>query len=125
MFSVKHLMDATSEEDGERLYVEAGGLTKDLSEWCAVDHVLSHLGPPRELAHWFETHPSGYEYFRAKYHDALSSGPHVKALRQLVVAAMNKNFTLLHMGDNPQENSATALYEFLAELEAHLEPGAS
>jgi uncharacterized protein YeaO (DUF488 family) len=125
MFSVKHLMDATSEEDGERLYVEAGGLTKDLAEWCAVDYVLSYLGPPQELVKWFETHPSGYEYFRAKYHEALSSGPDMKSLRQLVVAAIDKNFTLLHTGDNPQENTATALYEFLAELEAHLEPGAS
>jgi uncharacterized protein YeaO (DUF488 family) len=120
MFNVKHLMDPSEGLDGERLFVETGGLTKDLIDWCSVDHVLSHLGPPRELAEWFEAHPQGYEFFRGRYHDALAAGPYMEVLQELVRAAQSRNFTLLHMSENPQENTATALYEFLAELEARM-----
>ena len=45
MIKIKHFMDAREEDDGERLWVEPTGLTKDLVEWCAVDHLLPHLGP--------------------------------------------------------------------------------
>ena len=120
MFNVKHLMDPSEALDGERLFVETGGLTKDLAAWCAVDQVLSHLGPPRELAEWFEAHPNGYEFFRGRYHEALASGPYVDVLHELARASQSRNFTLLHTSENPGENTATALYEFISELEAHL-----
>ena len=122
MFMVKHLMDPAASDDGERLFVEAGGLTKDLAAWCEVKHVLCHLGPPRELVKWFEEHPDGYEYFRGRYHEALANGPYMKALQQLACDGMRRDFTLLHTGDSPAENTATALYEFLSELEAHCPP---
>ena len=54
MFRIKHLMDRVEPEDGERLWVESIGLTKDLVDWCKVSHVTSHLGPPRMLAEWFD-----------------------------------------------------------------------
>ena len=122
MFTVKHLMDPAAETDGQRLYVEAGGLTKDLTDWCHVDHVVCHLGPPRELSIWFEDHPQGYEYFRGKYHEALANGPYTQVLQQLACDGLQRNFTLLHLSENPAENSATALYEFISELEAHCPP---
>jgi hypothetical protein len=36
---------------------------------------------------------------------------------------MRETFTLLHQGDDPEHNSATALQEFLHELEAWIQPG--
>ncbi len=35
---------------------------------------------------------------------------------------MRENIALLHQSDDPAHNSATALYEFLSELEAYCEP---
>src|SRR5205823_2747898 len=74
MIKIKHFMDAKEADDGERLWVESIKLTKDLTEWCHVDPVLPHLGPPMELCEWFEEHPDGYEYFRGNYHEHLTKG---------------------------------------------------
>jgi uncharacterized protein YeaO (DUF488 family) len=120
MLQIKHLMDRPETDDGLRLWVEPFNLTRDLAEWCKVDHALTHLGPPMSLWNWFEEHPDGYDYFRAQYHAHLSAGPYKEALEQLAVAAQRDHFTLLHQGDNPQSNTATALYEFITELEAYL-----
>ena len=119
MIKIKHLMDPSERDDGERSWIEPVGLTTDLKDWCSVDHVLCHLGPPRALAEWFEEHPDGYEYFRARYHEALAAGPYKDALQQLACAALKRNFTFLHTGDDPTHNAGTALYEFLTELEAY------
>ncbi len=118
MIKVKHLMEAQEKEDGQRLWVEAVGLTKDLREWCSVDHVLTHLGPSADLAAWFEAHPDGYEYYRGKYHESLVSSPYRAALLQLAKASAAENFTLLHAGEDSTHNAATALYEYLSELGA-------
>jgi uncharacterized protein YeaO (DUF488 family) len=120
MIKIKHLMDAREADDGDRLWVEPFGLTKDLAEWCAVDHLLPHLGPPRELWDWFEEHPDGYEYFRGRYHEHLNNSTMRKALWQLAKAGVNENFTLLHQGELADQNTAMALYEYLSELSAHL-----
>src|SRR5215212_10238110 len=69
MIKIKHLMDAVEKDDGSRLWIEPFGLTKDFCEWCQVDHVLSHVGPPQHLWDWYEEHPDGYGYFRATYHE--------------------------------------------------------
>jgi uncharacterized protein YeaO (DUF488 family) len=119
MIKVKHLMDAAEASDGQRIWTESFGLTKDLREWCKVDHVLPHLGPPMKLWDWFEEHPDGYEYFRGCYHECLSKGPYRTALQQLACAAMKEDITLVHQGEDPQHNTATALHEFLSELEAY------
>jgi uncharacterized protein YeaO (DUF488 family) len=119
MIKIKHFMDAREEDDGERLWVEPIGVTKDLSEWCAVDHQLIHLGPPRELWQWFEDHPDGYEFFRGKYHEHLNSRGLRQALWQLAKAGQSENFTLLHQGEDDGHNTATALYEYLTELSAY------
>lgn len=119
MIHVKHLLDEVKSEDGERIWVEPIGLTRDLREWCRVDHVLPHLGPPRQLWDWFAEHPDGYDYFRSCYHECLGKGPYREALQQLACAAMRETFTLVHQGDDPEHNSATALHEFISELEAY------
>ena len=124
MIQVKHLMEDVGADDGERIWVEPIGLTLDLREWCHIDHILSHLGPPRELWKWFEDHPEGYEYFRAKYHESLAASPYRQALIDLVAAARHETFTLIHQSEDPQQNSATAFYEFLSELEAYVPPEA-
>ena len=49
------------ESDGQRLWVEPIGLTKDLREWCKVDHVLPHLGPPMNAWKVLEEHPDARE----------------------------------------------------------------
>jgi uncharacterized protein YeaO (DUF488 family) len=119
MIKIKHLMDAVETDDGVRLWVEPFGLTTDLRQWCMVDHVLPHIGPPMEVWNWFDEHPDGYEHFRGVYHQALSRSPWKPALKQLCAAAANETFTLLHQGDDPAHNTATALYEFLSELSAY------
>jgi uncharacterized protein YeaO (DUF488 family) len=124
VIKVKHLLDAVEEDDGQRLWVEPIGLTLDLREWCQISHMLSHLGPPRQLWQWFEQHPQAYDYFRAQYHDALSRGQYTSVLFELVTAARHQNFTLIHQSDDPQHNTAVALYEFLSELEAYVPPEA-
>jgi uncharacterized protein YeaO (DUF488 family) len=124
MIQVKNMFDVAEQEDGERIWVEPIGLTLDLREWCKVDHILSHLGPSMELCQWFETHPQGYEYFRAKYHDALAKSPYRAAMIQLVAAARRGSFTLIHQSDDPEHNTATALHEYLCELEAYAPPEA-
>ncbi len=122
MICVKHFLDPVEASDGQRIWVEPFGLTRELREWCRVDHVLCHLGPPRGIWDWFEEHPEGYDYFRARYHDVLRSGPYRGALQQLACSAVRENFTLLHQGDDLEHNSATALHEFLSELEAWCPP---
>jgi uncharacterized protein YeaO (DUF488 family) len=119
---VKHFLEDSEPDDGQRVWVESIGLTLDLREWCKVDHVLSHLGPPLQLWKWFESHPNAWEYFRGRYHEALSKGPYRETLRDLATAARSQNFTLLHQGDDPGHNTAVALHEFLQELEAYAPP---
>ena len=119
MINIKHFMETVEEQDGKRLWIEPHGLTLDLTEWCQVDYVLSHLGPPKKLWAWFAAHPDGYEYFRGKYHEYLSRSPYRGVLVRLAAAAVNENYTLLHEGDDSQHNSATALYEFISDLSAY------
>lgn len=119
MINIKHFMDAKDQTDGDRLWIEPINLTKDLQEWCAVDHLLPHIGPPMELWEWFEEHPDGYEFFRGKYHEHLTKTGVRKALWQLAQAGRETNFTLLHQGDDSEHNTATALYEYLSELSVH------
>jgi|SRR5580658_1015136 uncharacterized protein YeaO (DUF488 family) len=122
MIQIKHLLDNVEKSDGRRIWVEPIGLTRDLVEWQHVSQTLTHVAPPRSLAAWFEEHRQGYEFFRGKYHEWLAASPYVPALRSLARAAQRENITLLHQGDDPAHNSATALYEFLAELEAQIQP---
>jgi len=120
MIKIKHLLDAVESDDGQRLWVEPIGVTADLRQWCSIDHVLSHIGPPIKLWLWFQEHPDGYEYFRAKYHEFLSQENRRQLMMKLAAAALQEDFTLVHQGDDPQHNSATALYEFLTELQAYV-----
>lgn len=122
MIGVKHLLEPVGKDDGRRISVEPFGLTADLQEWCQVDEVVPRLGPTRELFDWFEAHPDGYDFFRAKYHDALAASGRRDELIDFVAAARSENVTLLHQGDDPAHNTATALYEFLSELEAYAPP---
>ena len=122
MIKVKHFCDAAEPDDGQRIWVEPVGLTRDLREMCRVDHVLPHLGPPKALWDWFEEHADGYEYFRARYHECLARSPYKAALQKLACAGLRETFTLLHQGEDPSHNSASALHEFLNELEAWCPP---
>jgi uncharacterized protein YeaO (DUF488 family) len=122
MIIIKHFLDQIEPDDGSRIWVEPIGLTKDLTEWCEVDHTLCHVAPPRDLWDWFANHPDGYTYFREKYHDWLSNSPYLASLKELAWAAMRENVTLLHQSEDTEHNSAMALYEFLSELEAYCPP---
>ncbi len=117
MIKIKHFLDAIEEDDGQRIWVESHGLTKDLREWCEVDHVLPHLGPSVKLNDWFEKHPDAYDYFAEKYHRVLDKSPYRGALRDLAQASADENFTLLYAGDDAAHNTATAMYEYLMELQ--------
>jgi uncharacterized protein YeaO (DUF488 family) len=122
MITIKHFMDPVEKTDGDRIWVEPIGLTLDLKQWCEVNHTLCHVAPPRDLWDWFIVHPDGYEFFRGRYHEWLSKSPYKPALQQLAWAAMREEITLLHQSDDPEHNSATALHEFLSELEAYCSP---
>jgi len=122
MIKIKHLLDTVEASDGHRMWVEPIGLTKDLWAWCSVTHLLSGLGPPMAIWEWFQDHPEGYDYFRGKYHEFLSRKDRKRVLLHLAAAALNEDITLLHQGDDPSRNSATALYEFLSELQAYSKP---
>lgn len=117
MIKIKHFLDPIEDDDGQRIWVEPHGMTKDLRQWCAVDHVLPHLGPSPKLWDWYEKHPDAYDYFAEKYHQALDKSPYRGALRDLAQAAAEENFTLLHEGDDSSHNTATAMYEYLTELQ--------
>jgi len=119
MIKAKHFLERIESDDGPRLWVEPIGLTKDLQVWRSVDHVLPHLGPPRDLWEWFVAHPREYEVFRGQYHEWLSGSRYRPALQQLACESLGANFTLLHAGDDADHNCATALHEFISELEAY------
>ena len=122
MIKVKHVMEAVEECDGQRMWVEPIGLCKDLKEWCQVDHVLPHLGPPMSVWKVLEDHPDAYDFFRAKYHEQLNKSKHKAALQALACASRRETFTLLHSSEDEEHNSATALHEFLTDLEAYCKP---
>ncbi len=122
MIKVKHLMDDCEDDDGQRIWVEPHNLTRDLREWCKVDHVLPHLGPAIKLWKLLDEHSDAYEAFRADYHQQLRNSPYRVALQSLAGASRHENFTLVHASDQPEHNSATALYEYLSELEAYIPP---
>ncbi|MGH7176283.1 MAG: DUF488 family protein, N3 subclade [Tepidisphaeraceae bacterium] len=119
MIKVKHFAEGIEKDDGQRLWIEPISVTRDLREWCSIDHVLTHLGPPLKLWKWFERHPDAYDVFRAGYHENLSAGPYKDALTALAAAGLRENFTLIHQGDDSAHNTATALYEFITELQAY------
>jgi uncharacterized protein YeaO (DUF488 family) len=122
MIRVKHVLDEYEQCDGERLWVEPIGLCKDLREWCHVDHVLPHLGPPINAWKVLEDHPDAYDFFRAQYHQALRKSKYRAALQSLACASKHEDFTLIHQSDDPDHNSASALAEYLNELEAYCKP---
>lgn len=122
MIKVKHLLDQPEGDDGQRLWVEPIGLTRDLREWCSVHHVLPHLGPPMNVWRTLEDHPDAYEFFRAVYHEQLRKSTYRAALQSLALASRSETFTLLHQSDDAEHNSAMALYEYLSELEATIKP---
>jgi uncharacterized protein YeaO (DUF488 family) len=119
MIKAKHFMEPIEPDDGPRMWIEPFGLTKDLQAWCSVDYVLPHLGPPRNVWDWFEAHPDEYENFRGQYHEWLSISPFRPALQWLACDCPGGNFTLLHASEDPAHNCATALHEFISELEAY------
>ena len=119
MIAIKHFLEEIEPADGLRIWVEPIGLTRDLAEWCQVHNLLSHVAPPAALWHWFQNHPDGYEFFRGRYHQWLAKSPYMPALQELACAARRQNITLLHQEDDGEHNTASALQEFLGELEAY------
>jgi uncharacterized protein YeaO (DUF488 family) len=122
MINVKHFMDPVEPNDGSRIWVEPIGLTKDLTEWCQITHNLCRVAPPQHLCDWLALHPDGYDYFQAQYHEWLNKSHFKPALQRLACEARREEITLLHQSTNPQQNSATALHEFLIELDAYCSP---
>jgi uncharacterized protein YeaO (DUF488 family) len=119
MIKVKHFMDPIESTDGSRIWVEPIGVTRDLAHWCQITYILCHLAPPQHLCDWLEEHPDGYDFFQAQYHEWLNQSQFKPALQQFACKARHEQITLLHQSSDPQQNSATALAEFLSELEAH------
>ena len=123
MIFVKHLFDVPQAQDGERIWIDSIGLTRDLIEWCQIAHVMTNLGPSKETAAWFEEHPAGFDFFEAEYLEELRSSPSIISMRGLAAASTNKSFTLVHHGHHPVENSATVLGTFLLDLAARVRLG--
>ena len=64
-----------------------------------------------------------YNYFRGVYHVDLSHGLSRTIAEQLASFTTFHNVTLLHQSEDPSHSTATALYEFLSELQAYCSPG--
>jgi uncharacterized protein YeaO (DUF488 family) len=122
MIKVKHLLDPIESDDGERIWIEPIGLTRDLFEMCAIDAVMSHLGPSQEIADELEAHPHRYDYFFAEYQHQLYNGSYLLELKDLARIGRWRNITLIHHGSNPAENSAVALRDFLLQVLALSSP---
>jgi len=119
VIQIKHFTDPVEPGDGHRMWVEPIGCCKNLAEWCSIDHVLSNIGPPKKVWEFFQKHPDEYDRFRAEYHEFLFRAPYRGALEQLACIGLRENFTLIHQGEDPCHNSATALAEFLSELQVY------
>ena len=119
MIKVKNLMEPVEPDDGDRLWVEPSGLTSDLREWCEVDQLLRHLAPSEQTKQFYVDHPEEYDAFRGQYHEELASGEFMPQLREMARSTLYDPVTLLHDDENPNENSAAALHEFLSELQAY------
>ena len=65
--------------------------------------------------------PGGSDHSSVTNHGTLANSKYKPALRQLAQAGLRETFTLLHQGDDPEHNSATALQEFINELEAWIQ----
>jgi uncharacterized protein YeaO (DUF488 family) len=120
MIRIKHLFDSVDTQDGERIWIEPIGLTRDFVEWCKITHVMSSLGPSKEMVEWLDQHPSCFDFFEAQYLAELNSSKYMTSLRGLAVASRTQTFTLIHQGEKPNENSAVVLRNFLAELSARV-----
>ena len=118
MIKVKHLFDAVERSDGQRLWVEPIGLTRDLRGWCSIDHILPHLGPSMQIWNVLNEHPDAFDYFQAQYHEQLKLSPHKAALHALARAGLQEDFTLIHAGEDDERNAAVALQNYLNELAA-------
>lgn len=113
MIKVKSIFDPVEADDGVRIRVEPIGLTRDLQQWCDVDYVLSELGPPLWIWNQLRAHPDHYGSFNVVYESFLSQEPRRDGVARLAVLSTIRQITLLHEGDDPELNSATALCEFV------------
>jgi uncharacterized protein YeaO (DUF488 family) len=114
MIKVKSVFDPVERDDGLRIWVEPIGLTRDLQQWCDVDYVLPQIGPPLRVWNELRQKPDSYDYFATKYHAFLNQEPRRATLAQLVALSASRDITLLHEGDDPHQNSAVVLFEFLS-----------
>ena len=119
MIKIKHFLDVIENDDGQRIWIEPIRCVNELAEMCRIDQQLLQLAPPTRLWEWLQEHPAGYDFFRARYHEYLKSGPHHELLMQLTRQSLAQPITLLHQCDDAQQNTAMALYEYLTELEAY------
>jgi uncharacterized protein YeaO (DUF488 family) len=122
MINVKHLTDSIEPTDGSRIWVEPIGPTEDLIESRQITYTLCRVAPPQDLCDWLDLHPEGYDSFQVQYHEWLNKSHFKPALQRLAREARHEKITLLHQSSDPQRNSATALQEFLIELEAYSSP---
>jgi len=119
MIAVKSFLDTPEPDDGVRVWIEPINLVPELKEMCEVHYTASHIGPPSGLRRWFDEFPECYAEFRARYHAYLARSPYKRHLHDLAIKAGSRGkLTLLHDGDNPDQNTATAMAEFLSELAA-------
>jgi uncharacterized protein YeaO (DUF488 family) len=119
MICIKHLFDPVEAQDGERIWIEPGGLTHDLKDICQITHIMSTLGPSAELAAVFEQHPNCFDFFEDQYLEELRSSAYLTSMRGLAAASVHQTFTLIYLGDNSKENCAVVLHRFLSELLQH------
>lgn len=117
VIKVKHLMDALEEDDGVRIWVEPIGLTRDLAEWCSIDNVIPQMTPSQKTI-FVATHAEGFDYYVQRFHEELRKSPQAPTLKALAMASRVENFTLIHASEDPAQNCAMALFEYLAELAA-------
>jgi uncharacterized protein YeaO (DUF488 family) len=122
MIKVKYLLDPVDPDDGQRIWVERYGLTKDLQEWCQVDHVITEVAPSPALLYHLERDPDGFHVFRKAYASELHNSAWRDPLEKLALASRSGNLTLVHTSNDVDRNGAVALCQYLNEIAVSLLP---
>lgn len=109
---LKRAYDASSPEDGFRIYVDRlwpRGLSHETFHYDLWDKDIS---PSTELREWFHQDSEGrWNEFSKKYMEELSKNPSIQSLKSLI--SDKKIVTLLYSSHDSLHNNAVVLKEFL------------
>ena len=102
--------------DGQRILIDRlwpRGLSK---RDARVDFWAKSIAPSHELRRWYQHDPPKWEQFRRRYFAELDASP--DGVAELRARLRGKTATLVFASKEEQRNNATALREYLLDLES-------